>query len=330
MAQLRHNSPLWVRVLAPLAAGLLIVIGWQTLAASGTISPSLLPAPGTVADRLASDLAAGRLWEPTLVTIQEAMLGCVLAASLALPIAYLIAHLRLAQATFSPYLAASQAIPSVALAPLLVIWVGYGTLPVVILCSIMVFFPMVLSTVLGLRSIDREVLDAARVDGASRAQLARWIEWPLALPATLTGLRNGFTLSVTGAVVGELVMGGDGLGQRLAVQSQSSDTTGLFVTLLVLCAMAIAIFLSVTFIEWLVNPFASRPRWRFSAGRRQQKEIHHVQFDAPRTARRGADARVGRLRVTPGHARPKPHQRRNGRRVPIESTEIDHRADLCA
>ncbi len=164
-------------------------------------------------------------------------------------------------ATLSPYLAASRAIPSVALAPLLVLWVGYGLLPVVLLCSIMVFFPMVLSTVLGLRSIDRELIDAARVDGAGRGQLARWIEWPLALPATLTGVRNGFTLSITGAVVGELVMGGHGLGQRLAVQSQSSDTTGLFVTLIVLSVLAISIYLTMTLVEWLFNPFASRARW---------------------------------------------------------------------
>ena len=125
----------------------------------------------------------------------------------------------------------------------------------VLLCSIIVFFPMVLSTVLGLRSIDRDIMDAARVDGANRAQLGRFLEWPLALPATLTGLRNGFTLSITGAVVGELVMGGDGLGQRLAVQSQSNDTTGLFSTLVVLVVLAIAIYLTMTLIEYLANPF---------------------------------------------------------------------------
>lgn len=231
------------------------------MSSHGAISASLLPSPAAVATRLSAEIGSGRLWSPTGVTIGESLAGCLLATSVALPIAYLIAHVRLAQATLAPYLAASQAIPSVALAPLLVIWVGYGTTPVVLLCSIMVFFPMVLSTVLGLRSIDRELIDAARVDGAAGLKLARWIEWPLALPATLTGLRNGFTLSVTGAVVGELVMGGNGLGQRLAVQAQSSDTTGLFTTLVVLCALAVTIYLTMTLIEWLTNPFAASSRW---------------------------------------------------------------------
>lgn len=262
MAQHRRVAPLWLRISAPLVAAALLLLGWAGWSTSGAISNSLLPTPAAVATRLGRELASGRLWPPTFVTIQEALLGCLLAATVALPIAYLIAHVRLAEATFSPYLAASQAIPAVALAPLLVIWVGYGTLPVVLLCSIMVFFPMVLSTVLGLRSIDRELIDAARVDGADAARLARWIEWPLALPATLTGIRNGFTLSITGAVVGELVMGGNGLGQRLAVQSQSSDTTGLFTTLVVLCVLAIGIYLAMAGLEWLVNPYASRSRWR--------------------------------------------------------------------
>lgn len=258
-----------VRILAPIVAALILVAGWASVAHSGAIPPNLLPTPGSVASRLGTEVASGRLWAPTWVTIQEALLGCLLASVVALPIAYLIAHVRLAEATFAPYLAASQAIPSVALAPLLVIWVGYGLLPVVLLCSVMVFFPMVLSTVLGLRSIDHELIDAARVDGAGPRELARWIEWPLALPATLTGLRNGFTLSITGAVVGELVMGGDGLGQLLAVQSQSSDTTGLFATLIVLSVLAIAIYLAITGIEWLANPFAYRSRWGL--------KVHHQQ-----------------------------------------------------
>lgn len=255
MSNTRHRAPLWLRIGAPLGLGAIILIAWAGLAASGAVKQTLLPAPGKVAARLAVELTSGRLTAPTFVTISEALLGCALAAAVALPMAWLIAHLRVVEATMAPYLAASQAIPAVAIAPLLVIWVGYGRLPVVLLCSIMVFFPMVLSTVLGLRSIDRDVIDAARVDGAGRAQLARWLEWPLALPATLTGLRNGFTLSVTGAVVGELVMGGEGLGQRLAVQSQSHDTTGLFTTLVVLCTLAIAIYLAMTLIEYLANPY---------------------------------------------------------------------------
>ena len=258
----KDNPPLIVRVGAPLLAACLVFTVWFLAAASGSVLATLLPRPTTVFARLGADIVSGRIWAPTGATMTEALAGCGLAAAVALPIAYLVAHSKLADAALSPYLAASQAIPSVAVAPLLVIWVGYGKLPVVLLCSIMVFFPMVLSTVLGLRSIDRELLDAARVDGANPWQLARWMEWPLALPATLTGLRNGFTLSVTGAVVGELVMGGTGLGQRMAVQAQSVDTVGLFSTLIVLACLAVAIYLTMLLIEWLANPFTTRRRSR--------------------------------------------------------------------
>ena len=262
MPKIKPKQPLGIRVAAPLLLAVLIGLIWYCLAHSQLISPALLPAPEKVLVRLGNDLVAGRLLAPTWATIQEALAGCALGAGVAIPLAWLIAHVHLAEVTFSPYLAASQAIPSVALAPLLVIWLGYGLLPVVILCAIMVVFPLVLATVLGLRRIDPEVLDAARVDGAAGFEMIRAIEWPLALPATLTGVRNGFTLSVTGAVVGELVMGGKGLGQLLAIQSQSNDTTGLFATLIVLACLAITIYLTMSALEWLTDPFASRPHWR--------------------------------------------------------------------
>ncbi len=255
MMQTRRRTPLVIRIAAPIALGGLIMITWHLVVANGGIPPTLLPPPGRVLDRLTGDLCSGRLNMPMLVTLSEALLGCVLAALVALPIAWSIVHYRLIDALTAPYLAASQALPAVAIAPLLAIWLGYGRLPVVVLCSVMVFFPMVLATALGLRGIDRDIMDAARVDGASAGQLARWLEWPMALPATLTGIRNGCTLSITGAVVGELVMGGSGLGQRLAVQSQSHDTVGLFVTLLVLCTLAIGCYLLVTLIEYLTNPY---------------------------------------------------------------------------
>jgi len=156
---------------------------------------------------------------------------------------------------------------------------------------------MVLSTVLGLRSIDRDVLDAARGDGADPRRLARWIEWPLALPATLTGIRNGFTLSITGSVVGELVMGGNGLGQLLAVQSQSSDTTGLFTTLIVLMTLAIVIFLAMTAIEWLANPFRVKATGFAVAPFIPQIGETDVDVDSPEPDRGRAADRNGSLRA---------------------------------
>ncbi|UNX56379.1 ABC transporter permease subunit [Georgenia sp. TF02-10] len=182
-------------------------------------------------------------------TLTEAALGCLAGAAVALPLAYLIFRSRWASAALEPLVAASQAIPTVALAPLLVIWLDYGLAPTVFLCALLVFFPILLSTVHGLRTLDPDVVAAARLDGAGEWDLLRAIELPLALPSVLTGLRNGFTLSVTGAVVGEFVMGGQGLGMLLATRGNSLDTTGLFAALVVLCALAMAIYGVLTAIE---------------------------------------------------------------------------------
>lgn len=242
------------RLLAPVLLGAVVLSVWQVVTSVGVLPPSLLPAPGDVMARFANDLVSGSLLAYAGATIAEALLGCVLAAAVALPLGYAIARARVVEAALSPYLAASQAIPAVAIAPLLVIWIGYGLMPIMLLCALLVFFPVVLATVLGLRTIDNEVLEAAQLDGASGLTMLRFIEWPLALPAVLTGLRNGFTLSVTGAVVGELVMGGHGLGMVLSVQSAAVDTVGLFATLFMLCLIAMAIYLVMVAVEWFSDP----------------------------------------------------------------------------
>lgn len=251
-----------VRLLAPLLLGALVALAWHVATASGKVAPTLLPAPSAVLARFITDVSSGQLLAYAGVTVGEAILGCLLAAVIALPLGYLIARTRTVEAAVSPYVAASQAIPAVAIAPLLVIWIGYGLAPIMVLCALLVFFPVVLSTVLGLRTIDPEVLEAAQLDGAQGLRMLRFIEWPLALPAVLTGLRNGFTLSVTGAVVGELVMGGHGLGMVLSVQSASVDTTGLFATLLMLSLIAVAIYTALIAVEWISDPLRPSTRGR--------------------------------------------------------------------
>ncbi|WP_205739626.1 ABC transporter permease [Georgenia sp. SYP-B2076] len=231
--------PRWI---APLSVGLLGLLVWEAAARSGAVPAFFLPAPTAVAVRLWQDLTLGGLLGYTVPTLVEALLGCLLGTVVALPLGYAVFRSRWAAAALNPYIAASQAIPAVAIAPLLVIWLGYGLLPIATLCALLVFFPILLATVHGLSTVDRNVVEAARLDGAAGWALLRTIQLPLALPSLLTGLRNGFTLSITGAVVGEFVMGGEGLGQVLSVRGGSSDTTGLFSALLVLCALAMAIF----------------------------------------------------------------------------------------
>jgi NitT/TauT family transport system permease protein len=204
-----------------------------------------------VVTRAAHDLASGALINPTLVTVGEAFAGCIAATLIALPIGYAMVRLPLLAAALQPFLAASQAVPAVAIAPLLVVWLGYGTLPIAVLCALVVFFPMLLNVVLGFTSLDRDLLDAAALDGAHGISMLLHMEWPLARRAVLVGLRGGFTLSITGAVVGEFVMGGNGLGMLVSVYTNTSDTTGLFATIGVLCALAVVVYAAMLGVERL-------------------------------------------------------------------------------
>ena len=122
-------------------------------------------------------------------------------------------------------------------------------MPIVLLCALLVFFPILVASVVGLRHVDARVVDAARIDGAGSRALLTEVELPLALPSILGGLRNGFTLSVTGAVVGEMVMGGAGLGELLTMQRDSLDTAGMFATILILCAIASLLYSLIYLVE---------------------------------------------------------------------------------
>lgn len=239
-------------IIAPVTFGVVILLGWQAM--SAVLGSRALPAPSELLPRALRELTDGGLVGYAATTLSEALLGCVIGLCVAVPLGYLIARSAVASAALGPYLAATQAVPAVALAPLLVLWIGYGLVPIALLCALLVFFPILVNTSLGLTTLDRDILDAARVDGADRLRLLWHIEAPLALPSLLAGIRNGFVLSVTGAVVGEFVMGGHGLGMLLTFYRDRQDTAGLFVALLALVAMAVTLF-------FIIRTLERRLRW---------------------------------------------------------------------
>jgi NitT/TauT family transport system permease protein len=240
-----------VSILPAGAIGLGVLALWQILAQTGAVPAVLLPSPSAVA----------RAWWYSVIsptdslvgyagmTLLQSLLGCALGAAVAIPLGYLIAHSRLVARAAQPYVAASQALVAVAIAPLIALWLGYDLTPVVVLCALIVFFPMVITTVLGIRMLDREVLDAARVEGANRWALLRYIEIPLALPSILAGLRTSLTLSITGAIVGEFVIGAKGLGELLVVDQQNLYAAGEFATLLTLTLLAAALYGGMRLVE---------------------------------------------------------------------------------
>ncbi len=236
------------RLWPALALGLILLGIWQLVTASGSVSTYLLPQPADVARSFWLSLTDGLFVTYGLVTLQESLFGFVLGVAVGVPLGYLIARHELLARALEPYLAASQAIPAVALAPLLVLWLGYGTPPVAMLCALIVFFPTVVTTTLGIRGLDREVLDAARVDGASQRPLLLHIELPLALPSILAGMRASLTLSITGAVVGEFVIGDQGLGGLLTIARGQSSSL-VFATLLILMLLAALLYLIARLVE---------------------------------------------------------------------------------
>jgi NitT/TauT family transport system permease protein len=241
----------WARAAAPaLLLGVAIIALWQLVTASRAISAYYLPAPADVLQTLlrgiglsgSSSHTTPLLLRYGLTTLMESVAGFLLGTAIAIPLGYGIARSQALARALQPYMAAMQALPAVALAPLLTLWLGYDSPPVIALCALIVFFPMVVNTALGLRTLDRDLLDAARVAGAHGWTLFRYMELPLALPSILAGLRVGLTLSITGAVVGEFVVGDQGLGGLLMIASYESDKPLVFATLLTLSLLAASLY----------------------------------------------------------------------------------------
>ncbi|HEY0754002.1 MAG TPA: ABC transporter permease [Ktedonobacteraceae bacterium] len=230
-------------VLPPVIPGLLLLLSWYVSTSSGVIPSYQLPSVASVASALWDGLSSGLFLSSAWVTLQESLGGFLCALVLGLPTAYGLARWRPFAATVQPYLAAGQAIPAIVIAPFLVLWLGYGLGPTLLVCSLVVFFSLVLTAAYGFQAIDRSLMDAARVEGAAFWPMLTRIELPLALPAIMTAVRTGLTLSITGALVGEFVAGGDqGLGALVQYAKSQYDLAQMFAIVIILAAMAALLY----------------------------------------------------------------------------------------
>ncbi len=241
-----RSGCLWV-----LLSILLALTVWQIVASFGGLPSFMLPSPAQVAQRFGKALSDGMLLRHTAVTIVEVLLGLCAGSLLATLLGYGLAKSRTLEHMLSPYLVASQAIPVVAIAPLLVIWFGPGMFSKVLICVLTVFFPVLINTVVGLRAVPSNLRDLMRSLRATRFQMLRHLEIPAALPVFLGGLRIGATLSVIGAVIGEFVGADSGLGFLINVSRGQYDTALTFVAVFTLCIMATALYGSVMVLEKL-------------------------------------------------------------------------------
>ena len=231
-----------------------VLIVWQLIVSIGNYRTFILPAPAVVLQRFVSAVQSGILWQHVSATLIEALGGFTLALSAGLILGYIIAHVRWLDAMLSPLLAASQAIPIVAVAPLIILWSGPGLQSKILIAALITFFPIVMSTSVALRSIPRELREMALISGASRWQMLRYVESALALPGIFGGIRTGLALATTGAVVGEFVAGRDGLGALINIARGLFDTPLIFVALITLAGMTLVMYLIATVLErWLVT-----------------------------------------------------------------------------
>ena len=209
----------------------------------------LLPAPADVVRRFLKLAGDGTLYLHTRVTLVEMGLGLLLGTITALGLGYSVAHSRLLAYLLEPVIVTSQAVPIVALAPLLTVWFGPGLLSKVVVCALIVFFPILVNVVAGLKSIDPKLRDIFRMLEAPRHVVLFKLEIPAALPAFLSGLKVGGTLAGMGAVVGEFVASSRGLGYLVKQGQNLYDMPMMFVAIFTLMAIALIIYALLAQIE---------------------------------------------------------------------------------
>ncbi len=240
-----------VRGALPIVAAAAVFLAlWKLVVMVGDYPPFILPAPEVVAERFLRAWTAGVMTPHALTTLSEILLGFGVGASIALLVGYLLARSRLAERLLSPYLVAAQATPILALAPLIALWFGSGLTGKVLICALIVFFPVAVSTMVGIRSVDRNLLELGRSLRATRWQVVTKLEVPAALPQILGGMRVGVTLAVVGAIVGEWAGGDQGLGVLINLARGSLfDIPLMFATLLTIALIGVALYLVVLLIE---------------------------------------------------------------------------------
>lgn len=235
-----------------------LLLAWDLYVRLAGPPPAILPSPGRVLT--ASIDSAGLIAWHASRTLQETAVGFALALAVALVCAAAIDFSAALRRALMPLLIASQTVPLIALAPLLVLWFGYGVLPKVLIVALVCFFPIVVATVHGLASTDPELLKLYRTFGASRRQIFRHVRWPSALPSCFAGIRIAVTYSVIGAIFGEYAGASRGLGIFLQTAKNSYRTDLVFGMIGVTAALSLGLYALVALAERLAIPWARAER----------------------------------------------------------------------
>lgn len=236
---------------------------WELFVRAAGIKPYILPAPSVVILELVDQ--ASNIFNHSLVTGWEIILGFLLSVIVGIPLGMGIYYSKFLERIFYPVLVASQTIPKIAIAPLLVIWFGFGLLPKIVVSFLIAFFPIVIDTVVGLKQTQPEMIYLVRSMGANRTQTFLKISLPNALPNIFGGLKVAITLAVVGAVVGEFIAADKGLGYLLVVANGYLDTPLMFAGIIALSLLGIVFFFIIEILERVFVP------WRTGAQEEMSK-----------------------------------------------------------
>jgi putative hydroxymethylpyrimidine transport system permease protein len=249
--------------LPPVLVALALLIAWELaaqwdlLADALSIEPFLVPAPTDIAESLWEDRSL--LAEDAWVTLKEVILGFALALVTGLVLAVLIHLSDTARRAVYPLIVASQTVPIVVLAPILIVWFGFGLFPKLLIIALICFFPITVNAYDGLRSVDPDLLKMMRTLGANRLQTLRRAELPWALPFIFSGAKIAVAVAVIGAVFAEWAGADSGLGHLILVSSGELSTSLTFAAIVVLSAIAIALFALLSLIERRVVTWKEHP-----------------------------------------------------------------------
>jgi NitT/TauT family transport system permease protein len=232
-----------LRLLAPVYIFAVALIAWVVVTEAKLVAPYLLPAPMAVLHRMIELRSLYAMH--TVVTALEILLGFLLAVVVGILLALAVIYLRPFEAAVYPAIVATQAIPKVAIGPLFVVWLGFGLVPKVVIAFLIAFFPILVDTVIGLRSVDNESVFLLQSMGAGRWKVFRYLRLPAALPNIFGAMKIAITLATVGAIVGEFVGSNDGLGYLLLFANGTMDTTMLFGALVLISALALGFYLVI-------------------------------------------------------------------------------------
>ena len=250
----------WAR---PVLLIIMILIGWDLLIRIFKVPPYLVPTPMSVVEQLWNEWPM--LVKESAPTTWATLGGFALSVLIGVPIAMLISYSKLVESFVYPLLVFSQSIPKIAVAPLFVVWFGFGIIPKIIVAFLLGVFPVVVSTVMGFKSVEQDMVDLARSMGSTRMQMIFKINLPQALPAIFSGMKVSITLAVVGAVVGEFVGSNSGIGYVLQKANGNFDLPLMFAALVVLSMIGVILFALLDVIERLMIPWHASQRNDFQS-----------------------------------------------------------------